>query len=191
MPDNLISRSSSATILRMTDDQLIQRIQETAILKGQFTLRSGRTSRYYVDKYLFETQPDILQALAERLAAHVPPDTQRLAAAELGGIPLVTATALVTGLPMVLIRNQKKDYGTAKRFEGKLEAGERVVVLEDIVTSGGQSVEAANALRDAGAEVVRIIAVVDRQEGGREAIEQAGYPMVSLLTKADLGIDES
>ena len=174
----------------MTNSQLIERIQQSAILHGNFTLRSGRTSRYYVDKYLFETQPDILRALGGRFAEYVDDDVDRVAGAELGGIPLVTATAMATGKPCVLIRNQKKDYGTAKQFEGKLEAGDRVVIVEDIVTSGGQIIEAANALSQAGATIVKLVAVVDRQEGGREAIEAAGYSFASLFTKTDLGIDE-
>lgn len=112
----------------MTDEHLLQRIRDAALLFGQFTLRSGRTSTYYLDKYLFETQPDILTALGQRFAAHVTDDIDRLAVAELGGIPLVCATSMATGKPMVLIRNQKKDYGTAKRLEGKLmDLRERVV----------------------------------------------------------------
>ncbi len=174
----------------MQDAQLIQRIADTAILRGNFTLRSGRTSRYYVDKYLFETQPDIVAELGRRFAQHVEPDTTRVAGAELGGIPLVTATSIACGLPMVLIRNQKKDYGTAKQLEGALEPGDRVVIVEDIATSGGQSIEAAQTLTQAGATVQKIVVVIDRQEGARENIEAAGFTFESLFTKADLGIDE-
>jgi len=178
----------------MTDEQLIERIREAAILRGEFTLRSGRKSHYYIDKYLFETQPDILAALGERFAKHVDgdvPGITRLAGAELGGIPLVTATALATGLPAVLIRNAKKDYGTAKQFEGRLERGDRVLIVEDIATSGGQSIEAAKMLRDViGCDVAKIVVVIDRQEGAREAVEAAGFAFASLFTKADLGITE-
>lgn len=175
----------------MTDEQLIERIKEAAILRGEFTLRSGRKSTYYIDKYLFETQPDILRALAERFARHVDGSITRLAGAELGGIPLVSATAMATGLPAVLIRNAKKDYGTAKQFEGKLEKGDRVMIVEDIATSGGQSIEAAKMLRDnMGCDVAKIVVVIDRQEGAREAIEAAGFAFASLFTKADLGIAE-
>ncbi|MEX0887618.1 MAG: orotate phosphoribosyltransferase [Phycisphaeraceae bacterium] len=176
--------------MTMKDNDLIKRICDAALLRGSFTLRSGRTSRYYLDKYLFETQPDILAALAERFAAHVDDGVDRLAGAELGGIPIVTATALATGKPTILIRNQKKDYGTAKQLEGRLEAGDRVVILEDIATTGGQVLEAAKVLTDAGATVTAIIAAIDRQEGARENIEAAGYRFESLLTKAALGIDE-
>ena len=178
----------------MTDEQLAKSIAEAALLHGDFTLRSGRKSKYYLDKYLFETRPEILKQLGEKFArviAACDPPIQRLAGPELGGIPLVTAAAMATGLPMVLIRNAKKDYGTAKRFEGKLEPGDRVLITEDIATSGGQSIEAARLLRDElEAEVVKIVVVIDRQEGAREAIEEAGFAFEALFTKSDLGIDE-
>lgn len=177
----------------MEDSQLIQRICDAALLRGEFTLRSGRKSKYYLDKYLFETQPDILAALGERFARHIRAiagGVDRLAGAELGGIPLVTAAAIATGKPAVLIRNQKKDYGTAKQLEGRLEKGDRVLIVEDIATTGGQVLEAAKVIQDAGAQVVRIVAVIDRQEGARENIEAAGFQFASLFTKTDLGIRE-
>lgn len=174
----------------MTDEQLIQRIRDTAILHGDFTLRSGRRSRYYVDKYLFETQPDILRALGERFARYVDDKVDRLAGAELGGIPLVTAAAMASGRPTVLIRNQKKEYGTAKQFEGKIEQGDRILIIEDVATTGGQSIEAAKLLEALGTKVLGIVVVIDRQEGARENIEQAGFAFHALFTKADLGIAE-
>lgn len=175
----------------MDDKQLIQRICDAALLRGEFTLRSGRKSKYYLDKYLFETQPDILRALGERFARHVAPgQVDRLAGAELGGIPLVTAASMATGLPSVLIRNQKKDYGTAKQLEGVLKPGDRVLIVEDIATTGGQVLEAAKVIVGTGATVVKIVAVIDRQEGAREAIEKAGFVFAALFTKSDLGIAE-
>ena len=175
----------------MTDAELIRRLAETSVLRGEFTLRSGRKSSYYLDKYRFETQPDILRAVGERFAEHVDGSIDRLAGPELGGVPLVTATALATGLPTVLIRNAKKDYGTAQRFEGVLNRGDRVLITEDIATTGGQSIEAARLLRDElGADVAKIVVVIDRQEGAREAVEAAGFAFAALFTKADLGIDD-
>lgn len=191
----------------MTKDALARRIADVALLRGTFTLRSGRTSSYYLDKYLFSTRPDTLREIGRLFAAriadisHVPregwidtsrgtPGTDRLAGAELGGIPLVTAASLETGLPCVFIRNQKKGYGTSKQLEGALEAGERVVMLEDVATTGGQALEAVDLLRAAGAEVTAVIAVIDRQEGARENIEKTGVRFESLFTKADLGINE-
>jgi len=174
----------------MDDQTLIRRICDAALLHGDFTLRSGRKSRYYLDKYLFETQPDILSELGKRLAHHVTDDVDVLAGAELGGIPLVAAAAMASGKPCVLIRNQKKGYGTAKQLEGRLESGQRVMMVEDVVTTGGQLLEAAKVIENLGATVVKIVAVIDRQEGAREAIESAGYSFDALLTKTDLGIRE-
>ena len=175
----------------MTRDQLAAALADAALLTGDFTLRSGRISKYYLDKYLFATRPELLRELGAMFAAHVDDSVDRLAGPELGGIPLVTATALATGKPMVLIRNAKKDYGTAKRFEGKIEPGERILITEDIATSGGQSIEAARLLRDEmKCDVAKIVVVVDRQEGAREAIESAGFAFDALFTKTDLGIDE-
>jgi orotate phosphoribosyltransferase len=178
----------------MTDDQLIARIADAALLRGDFTLRSGRQSRYYLDKYRFATQPDILAALGQKFAeviARQDPPVDRLAGPELGGVPLVTAAALATGLPMVLIRNAKKDYGTAQQFEGVLHAGERLLITEDIATTGGQSIEAARLLRDElDIDVAGIVVVIDREEGARENVESAGFAFEALFTKTQLGIEE-
>lgn len=174
---------------------LAARIAEVALLRGTFTLRSGRTSSYYLDKYLFSTRPEVLGPLAELFAERVAAierqagRVDRLAGAELGGIPLVTATSLRTGRPCLFVRNQKKDYGTAKQLEGVLNAGERVVIVEDVATTGGQALEAAKVLREAGAHVEAIIATIDRQEGAREQIEGSGIRFEALFTKADLGIE--
>ena len=174
-------------------DEVCQRIAEVALLRGEFTLRSGRTSKYYLDKYLFTTQPDILEALGALFAERIAKlgDVDRLAGTELGGIPLVSAAAIATGKPAVLIRNAKKGYGTAKQLEGAIHGGEKVVLLEDIATTGGQVLEAGQLLRDEfKVEVPAIIATIDRQEGARENIEGAGFIFDALFTKSDLGIDE-
>ena len=174
----------------MTDAQLAQAIADAALLRGDFTLRSGRRSKYYLDKYRFETRPELLEPLAERLAAKLN-GADRVAGPELGGVALATAVSLRTRLPMVLIRNAKKGYGTSNRFEGVLEKGDRVAITEDIATSGGQALEAARLLRDElGCEVTSVIVVIDRQEGAREAIEAEGFNFDAVFTKADLGIDE-
>src|SRR5918998_4498853 len=159
----------------MTRDQVAQRIADVSLLRGEFTLRSGRKSNYYLDKYLFETQPDVLAALGKLFAEHVTPDVTRIAGAELGAVALAAATAMACGKPFVIIRNQKKDYGTSKLVEGKLERGETVMIVEDVLTTGGQVIEAAKTLQDAGAKIDRIVAVIDREEGARQNIESAGY----------------
>lgn len=172
----------------MEKTELAKRVKETAYLEGEFTLRSGRKSNYYLDKYLFETQPDVLRGLGEAFAKFVQPSTTLIAGAELGGVSLAAATSLASGKPFVIIRNQRKDYGTSKPFEGKLSDGDSVLLVEDIATTGGQVLEAAKLIREIGASVERIVAVIDRQEGARENIEGAGFAFDSLLTKADLGI---
>lgn len=173
----------------MTDAEFAQTLKQAAYLEGDFTLRSGRKSKYYLDKYLFETQPDLLRELGRRFARYVHDGIDRIAGAELGAITLAAAAALETGKPFVIVRNSKKaGYGTGKLIEGRLNPGERVLLVEDIVTSGGQAIEAMQTLVAAGATVDKLVAVIDRQEGGREAIESAGFAFASLLTSADLGI---
>lgn len=168
--------------------ELAARIREAAYLEGDFTLRSGRKSRYYLDKYLFETQPDILRALGAAFAERLTPETTLIAGAELGGVALAAAASLAGGKPFVIIRNAKKDYGTSKPYEGRIAATDRVLLVEDIATTGGQVLEAARLIRELGAAVERIVAVIDRQEGARENIEGAGFTFESLFTRADLGI---
>jgi len=176
---------------RMDRAMLAKRIAEVALLRGTFTLRSGRTSSFYLDKYLFSTRPEVLRELGVLFAARIPAGTTRLAGAELGGIPLVTATSLACGLPCVFVRNAKKDYGTAKQLEGVVGAADRVVLVEDVATTGGQALEAAKVLQDAGAVVTHVIATIDRMEGARENVERAGIAFDALFTVRDLGIESS
>lgn len=173
----------------MHRDELIKAINDTSVLRGEFTLRSGRKSNYYIDKYRFATRPDILREVGVQLAAHAKEvGAQKIAGAELGGVPLAAAASLESGLPCILIRNQKKEYGTNKQMEGILEEGETVLLVEDVLTTGGQVLEAAKVLKDAGAKVARIVSVIDREEGARENIEGAGYVMAALVTTTDLGL---
>jgi orotate phosphoribosyltransferase len=174
----------------MTHSELIERIKSLAVLFGDFTLRSGRKSTYYIDKYRFTTDHAALAALGKKLAAFAG-DVDRIAGAELGGVPLAASAAMSAGKPFVIVRNAKKDYGTAKQVEGIFNPGERVLLVEDILTTGGQVLEAARALTDLGVKVVRIVAVIDRLEGARENIEQAGFEMHALFTTADLGLTPS
>ncbi len=171
----------------MDKAELAKRVKAAAYLEGDFLLRSGKRSRYYLDKYLFETQPDILAELGRLFAARAE-DADVIAGAELGGVALAAAASMAAGKPFVIVRNAKKDYGTSKMMEGAAVAGKRVLLVEDIATTGGQVLEAAKVLSAAGATVTRIVATIDRMEGARQNIEQAGYTFESLLTKADLGI---
>jgi orotate phosphoribosyltransferase len=176
---------------------LAAEIAKVALLRGTFTLRSGKTSSYYLDKYLFSTRPELLRQLAPlfaerlgRIENRLGKKVKRLAGAELGGIPLVTATSLHTGQPCIFVRNKKKDYGTAKQLEGVLERGDTVVLVEDVATTGGQALEAVESLREAGAEVLGVIATIDRLEGARENVEGAGLVFEALFTKRELGVGE-
>jgi orotate phosphoribosyltransferase len=178
----------------VTRDELARRLAERALLHGDFVLRSGRRSSVYLDKYRFETDPALLGPLADALAeeaTRVAPDAQRLAGPELGAVPLVTALALRDGRTFVIVRGRAKEYGTANRLEGVYEPGERVLLVEDIVTSGGAALEAVFALREAGLEVDHALCVLDRDEGGREALAAIRVTLHPLFVRADLGLDSA
>jgi orotate phosphoribosyltransferase len=172
-----------------TREALGRDLVAAAVLRGDFLLRSGARSSYYIDKYLFTTQPDLLRRIARELAGRLPEGVQRVAGPVLGAVPLVTALALTCGLPMLIVRADKpKEYGTAKQIEGVLQAGERVVLVEDVVTTGGAALAAVQVLRDAGAEVLAALSVVDREEGGSAAFAAAGVPYEALFTKTSLSL---
>ena len=173
----------------MADQALIEALQDAdAIQYGEFELASGETSDYYVDKYLFETDPRCLELVAEAFAERLG-DT-KLAGVALGAVPLVTATALQTGNPYVIARKKAKAHGTSNRIEGRLDEGEEVVVLEDIATTGGSAVDAVEALREAGATVNRVLVVVDREEGAAEKLAEHDIELESLLTASELLADQ-
>jgi len=167
---------------------------DAAYLEGDFVLRSGRRSRYYLDKYLFETEPDVLRGIVHEMAMMIRNELargvehERLAAPELGAVVLGAGLSLELGLPLVLVRKEAKEYGTSKRIEGRLISGEPVAVVEDIVTSGGAALSAVEALREAGAVVQDLYCVVDREEGGVEAVQAAGLKLHPLFTSSELGI---
>ena len=175
----------------MNRQELIKRIKETAYLEGDFVLRSGKRSKYYLDKYLFETCPDILKALGQEFAKHVTDDVTLIAGAELGGVALAAATAMQTGKNWIIVRNAKKGYGTGKLIEGVLKPDDVVLIVEDIATTGGQVLEAAKVITEAGATVKKIVCVIDRKQGAQENIASAGYKFESILTKHDLGIKDT
>jgi orotate phosphoribosyltransferase len=158
-------------------------------LKGDFVLRSGKRSNRYFDKFLFETDPDLLKRIGTELAALVPKETQRLAAPELGAVLLGGAVSMATGMPLLLVRKEPKAYGTGKQLEGRFSAGERVTVIEDVVTTGGDSLRSIQVLRDAGLEVIHLVVVLDRGEGGEENIRDARIPYSPLFRIADLQLD--
>jgi len=166
----------------------------TAYLQGDFVLRSGKRSKYYLDKYLFETEPQVLRGIVHELAMMIRnqlasgAEYQRLAAPELGGVILGAGLSLELGLPLILVRKLSKEYGTTKRIEGRFEEGEKVALVEDIVTSAGAAIMAAEALREAGMTVQDLYCVVDREEGGADAATAAGLILRPLFTSSELGI---
>jgi orotate phosphoribosyltransferase len=155
-----------------------------AVRFGEFELSHGGTSDYYVDKYLFETDPRCLRLVARAFADRL--DGAKPAGVALGAVPLVAATAVEADVPYVVVRKAAKEYGTANRVEGRLADGERVVVLEDVATTGRSALDAVEALREAGAVVERVLVVVDREEGARDLLADAGVELEALLTAGDL-----
>jgi orotate phosphoribosyltransferase len=173
----------------LTDAELRAAIVEHAYLEGDFVLRSGRRSRYYLDKYRFETRPELLEALGARIAAAVAeaePNATRLAGPELGAVALVAAASLHSRLPFVIVRKEEKDYATARRLEGEFKPGERVCLVEDVVTSGGAALQAVRALREARLECQTAVCVVDREEGGREALARHAVELRPLFPAREL-----
>jgi orotate phosphoribosyltransferase len=172
----------------VTDD-LARSLVEHAYLEGDFVLRSGKRSKYYLDKYRFETRPELLRPLGERIGAMVrehAPETARLAGPELGAVALAASASLASGLPFLIVRKETKEYGTTKRIEGTFEQGECVCVVEDVVTSGGALLESVEVLREAGLVVHTAVCVVDREEGGADALARQAVRLRPLFRASEL-----
>ena len=168
---------------------LIRDIKRVADLEGHFVTRSGKPTTYYIDKYLFQTNPKILDPLADALAGLFPsPDTyDRIGAPELGAVPIGALLSVKLNKPFVIVKKQAKDYGTSRQIEGPYFPGERIVVVEDILTTGGAVLNACNALVSASLNVVEIIGIINREEGAFENLAAAGFPHVkALMTRTDL-----
>lgn len=155
-----------------------------AVRYGEFELAQGGTSDYYVDKYRFETNPRCLELIAKAFAECT--DETKFAGVALGAVPLVAATSVETGNPYVIARKHEKEYGTGNRIEGEVTDGEELVVVEDVTTTGQSAIDAVNALHDAGAVVDRVLVVVDREEGARQALADEGLELNALVTASDL-----
>ena len=170
-------------------DDLGRLLVEHALLEGDFLLRSGKRSTWYLDKYRFETRPDLLRALGERLAAaalEAEPDTVRFAGPALGAVALAASASMASEVPFIIVRGETKEYGTANRIEGPFDEGDVVCLLEDVVTSGGALAESVSALRDVGLVVRHAVCVVDREEGGADALARSGVRLRSLYRASDL-----
>lgn len=166
---------------------LAAEIAERCRLEGEFVLRSGRVAHRYFDKYRFEADPRLLAAVARHLLPLVPPGTEVLAGLELGGVPIAVALSAVTGLPVCFVRKKAKEYGTARLAEGADIEGRRLLVVEDVVTTGGQVALSTQDLRDRGAQVDTALCVIDRRDGGPTPLDDARLDLIALFTADDLG----
>ena len=165
---------------------LAQRIYATAHITGDFTLRSGAKSTEYFDKYLFEADPKLLKDIAAAMVRLVPPGIDALAGLEMGGIPIATMLSQLTGLPVLFVRKKAKDYGTCKIAEGGAVSGRKLLIVEDVVTSGGAILDAAKALRAEGAVLGQVVCVIDRESGGPANLAKADLILTPLFTMTEL-----
>ena len=165
---------------------LASRVFASSHLTGSFVLRSGRTADRYFDKYRFESDPSLLAAIVEELIPLVPPGTDGLAGLELGGVPIATLLSAKTGLQTFFVRKQAKKYGTEKLCEGGDIGGLRLLMVEDVVTTGGQILLSAQDLRAEGAVVTDALCVIDREAGGADRVRAEGIELHSLFTMSDL-----
>jgi orotate phosphoribosyltransferase len=170
----------------MEISELARRVSDVARLTGEFRLRSGLIADTYFDKYQFESDPVLLQAIAIELLPLIPPNTEILAGLELGGIPIATALSIASGLPAVFVRKTAKTYGTAKLAEGPPIDGRNVLIVEDVVTTGGQIVVSTNDLRRQGAIITTAVCAIDREQGGIEALATARISLLSVFKRSDI-----
>lgn len=170
-------------------DQLLtlaRDIDATCRLRGEFTLRSGQVAGEYFDKYLFESQPALLRRVAEAMVPLLPDDADLLGGLELGGVPLVTMVSSLTGTPALFVRKEAKTYGTCRLAEGAEVSGRTIVLIEDVITTGGAVRAAAVALRERGAEVRTVVCAIDRSPAGTRPLDDVAVEVRSVLTRADL-----
>jgi orotate phosphoribosyltransferase len=165
---------------------LARKIFESSNLKGQFLLRSGVISDEYFDKYLFESNPQLLREIAVAMSQLLPADVDALAGLELGGIPLATAISQITNLPTLFVRKKAKEYGTCKIAEGGEISGRRLVIIEDVITSGGQIRGSAKELRELGANILKVLVVINREAGGVENLAMDDLELGTLFTMSEL-----
>lgn len=165
--------------------ELAKEIYKIAHLTGEFKLRSGLTSNEYFDKYRFESQPRLLQEIANQMIPLLPSNIDALAALEMGGIPIATAISLQTGIPCVFTRKKAKDYGTCKFAEGLEIKDKKLCIIEDVVTTGGQILLSAEDLKGAGAKIEHVLCVIDRGENSKAKMLEKGLHLSSLFQKKD------
>ena len=170
----------------MKNDTLIEQLKGSGAIKfGRFVLTSGAISEYYIDIKKASTNPTILKLIARHMSEYVN-GYDMLAGMELGAVPLVVALSLETGIPDVIIRKEKREHGTGKQIEGGEVVGKSVLVVEDVTTSGGSVVKTIQVLREQNAEVDRVLTVVDRESGTREALEKLEVEFIPLVTVSEI-----
>ncbi|GAA1235739.1 orotate phosphoribosyltransferase [Oryzihumus leptocrescens] len=165
---------------------LAREVDARCRLTGEFTLRSGAVSQEYFDKYRFEADPLLLRRVAEAMVTLLPSETQVLGGLELGGVPIATVLSSLTGLPLGLVRKQAKTYGTCRLIEGAEVAGRRVVLVEDVISTGGAARAAAEELRRRDAQVDTVVCAIDRFDGEPHPLSEVGVQVLSVLTKRQL-----
>lgn len=170
----------------MTDENLARDIAAAATLTGTFLLRSGQTSFTYFDKYRFESDPELLKRVAEKMIPLLPADAEVLAGLELGGVPIATAISLATGMPAAFVRKKAKDYGTCLAVEGSDVASKRVVLIEDVITTGGAVVEAVKLVEAAGGDVAGIVCAIWRGDGAPGIASLPDLTVAAAMTKDEL-----
>jgi orotate phosphoribosyltransferase len=170
----------------MDRNQLAKALFEASHLTGRFKLRSGTISDEYFDKYQFEARPDLLRAIGQELAKMIPKGTEVLGGLEMGGIPLATAVAFETGLPMVFIRKEAKDYGTCRLAEGPDVAGRKICLIEDVITTGGAVIDATRELRKEGAIIEEVVCVIYRGHGPAQNLIDIDLKYSPLFTMEEL-----
>ena len=170
----------------MNRTELARNIYDLSHITGEFKLRSGQISNEYFDKYLFEGQPTVLKAIAEQMVPLIPEGVDALAGLEMGGIPLVTMLSQVSRIPALFVRKKAKEYGTCKLAEGGDIADKRLLIIEDVVTSGGQILLSAADLRERKAIVEDVLCVIDREAGGPDKLAHKGLRLHSLFTMSEL-----
>ncbi len=170
----------------MDKAELAKLIRAASFLTGQFKLRSGMISSFYFDKYRFETNPVLLSAIVDELEELLPRSFDKLAGLELGGIPLATGLSLKTGKKCLYVRKTRKAYGTCNLVEGGFNSGETAVVIEDVITTAGQTRTSVEQMRESGLTVRHVVCVVDRQQGGKENLESIGCSLASVFTLDEL-----
>jgi len=170
----------------MTKNNLANKIYNVSHITGEFLLRSGVTSHEYFDKYQFEARPDLLNEIADQLIKILPDDYDILAPLEMGGIPIATAIALKTGKPLCFVRKEAKEYGTCKLAEGVDIQGKKLLIVEDVVTSGGQIIISTKELRQRGALISQAVCVINREAGGPEKLEKEGIELLPLFSMTEL-----